>query len=184
MFFAGPNFLCQTKNLLQYVAVTNILGQAKRWFAFSRIGFWVGTKGFEEALNTAKFLGWPKKFGPARNNLGPVKGQGINDFTNLSCKLLQIQIASVSGHILHFIFKTCQIVAGTSRYVWHVSFTNFSISFLAGFWRLAQLCSVSLCCLLGLCVKRAPPYSQFTSKTRAYCWEHTTTAPPTHSWAK
>ena len=36
--------------------------------------------------------------------------------------------------------------------------------------------------LLGLCVKRAPPYSQFTSKTRAvtraYCWEHTTTAPP------
>ena len=47
---------------------------------------------------------------------------------------------------------------------------------------MAQLCAVSLCCLLGLCVKRAPPYSQFTSKTRAppraYCSEHTTTAPP------
>ena len=31
-----------------------------------------------------------------------------------SCKFLHIQIASVSGHSIHFIFKTCQIVAGTS----------------------------------------------------------------------
>ena len=33
---------------------------------------------FEEALNTVKFLGWLKKFGPAKNILGPVKGQGIS----------------------------------------------------------------------------------------------------------
>ena len=33
---------------------------------------------FEEALNAVKFLGWPKKFGPAQNVLGPVKGQGKN----------------------------------------------------------------------------------------------------------
>ena len=32
----------------------------------------------------------------------------------LSCKFLHIQIASVSGHSLHFILKTCQIVARTS----------------------------------------------------------------------
>ena len=32
----------------------------------------------------------------------------------LSCKFLYIQIASTSGHSAHFIFKTCQIVAGTS----------------------------------------------------------------------
>ena len=43
---------------------------------------------------------------------------------------------------------------------------------------------VSCCSQLWkrLYVKRAPPYSQFTSKTRAatraYYWEHTTTAPP------
>jgi hypothetical protein len=30
-------------------------------------------------LNAVKFLGWLKKFGPAQNILGPVKGQGIND---------------------------------------------------------------------------------------------------------
>ena len=44
------------------MAVTNILCQ---------------TKVFEEALNVVKFLGWLKKFRPAQNILGPVKGQGI-----------------------------------------------------------------------------------------------------------
>ena len=38
--------------------------------------FRAGTKVFEEALNAVKFLGWLKKFGPAQNLLGPVKGQG------------------------------------------------------------------------------------------------------------
>ena len=51
MFLAGPNFLCQTKNLF--------------------------TKGFEEALNAVKLLGWLKTFGPAQNILGPVKTKGI-----------------------------------------------------------------------------------------------------------
>ena len=37
-----------------------------------------GTEGFEEALNAVKFLGWLKKFVPAQNILGPVKGQGIS----------------------------------------------------------------------------------------------------------
>ena len=54
---------------------------------FSKIGFSAGTKGFEEALNAVKFLGWLKKFGPAQNILGPVKGQGIRyqkDISNLT----------------------------------------------------------------------------------------------------
>ena len=42
--------------------------------AFSKIVFCAGTKGFEEALNAVKFLGWLKKFRPAQNILGPVKG--------------------------------------------------------------------------------------------------------------
>ena len=31
---------------------------------------------FVPALNAVKFFGWLKKFGPAKNILGPVKGQG------------------------------------------------------------------------------------------------------------
>ena len=54
---------------LHIVAVTNILCQTKRWFAFSKIGFCAGTKVFEEALNAVNFLGWLKKFGPALNIL-------------------------------------------------------------------------------------------------------------------
>ena len=80
MFCAGPNFLCQTKKYLHIVAVTKSLCQTKRRFTFSKIGFRAGTKGFEEALNAVKFLGWLKKFGPAQNILGPVKGQGIRGF--------------------------------------------------------------------------------------------------------
>ena len=71
-------FFASTKIYFHIVPVTNILCKTKRWFAFSKIGFCAGTKVFEEALNAVKFLGWLKKFGPAQNILGPVKGQGIN----------------------------------------------------------------------------------------------------------
>ena len=73
--------LCQLDAL---VPVTNILRQNKRWFAFSKIGFCACTRDFEEALNAVKvkFLGWLKKFGPAKNIFGPVKGQGIR-FLNM-----------------------------------------------------------------------------------------------------
>ena len=70
-------FCARPKIYLHIVAVTNILCQTKRWFAFSKIGFCAGTKVFEEALNAVKFLGWLKQFGPAQNILGLVKGQGI-----------------------------------------------------------------------------------------------------------
>ena len=78
IFCAGPNFFVPDQKFI-YVhigAVTNMC-QAKRLFAFSKIGFCAGTKGFEEALNTVKFLGWLKKLGPPQNILGPVKVQGI-----------------------------------------------------------------------------------------------------------
>ena len=56
-----------------------ILWQTKRRFVFSKIVFCAGTKGFKEALNAVKFLGLLKKFGPAQNILGLVKGRGISD---------------------------------------------------------------------------------------------------------
>ena len=65
-------FCARPKIYLHIAAVTNILCQTKRWFAFSEIGFCVRTKVFEEALNAVKFLGWLKKIGPAQNILGPV----------------------------------------------------------------------------------------------------------------
>jgi hypothetical protein len=43
------------------------------------MGFCAGTKSFDEELIAANFGGWLKTFGPAQNNLGPVKGQGKND---------------------------------------------------------------------------------------------------------
>ena len=71
-----------------------IMCQTKRWFAFSTIGFCAGTKVFEEALNAFKFLGWLKIFGPAKNILGPVKGQGISH--NNSSKLLSVILTDAS----------------------------------------------------------------------------------------
>ena len=70
-------FCVRPKNYLHIVPVTNFLCQTKRWFAFSKIGFYAGTKVFEEALNAVKFLSWLIKFGSAQNILRPVKGQGI-----------------------------------------------------------------------------------------------------------
>ena len=71
-------FCARPKIYLHIVAVTNILCQTKRWFAFSKIVFCADTKVFEGALNAVKFLGWLKKFELAQNILGPVKGQGIS----------------------------------------------------------------------------------------------------------
>ena len=55
--------------------------------------FCAGTKVFEEALNVVKFLGWLKKFGPAQNILGFVKGQGISS-VKTSLEILLYFLAS------------------------------------------------------------------------------------------
>ena len=43
-----------------------------------KLGFCTSTKFFEKALNAVKFLDYLKKFGPAQNILGSVRGQGIS----------------------------------------------------------------------------------------------------------
>ena len=63
--------------------------------------FCAGTKVFEKALNAVKFLGWLKKFGPAQNILGPVKGQGITVFD------MKVTIFHVK--------KTCQQKCGVEQ---------------------------------------------------------------------
>ena len=81
--------------------VTKILCQKKRLFAFSRIGFCAGTKFFEEALNAIKFLDWLKKFGPAQNIFGPVKGQGIRimAYSEKNCGVIS-QFLRMCGSII------------------------------------------------------------------------------------
>ena len=48
-----------------------------------KVFFFAGIKVLGKALNAVKFLGWLKKFGPAQNIVGPVKGQGISVFVVL-----------------------------------------------------------------------------------------------------
>ena len=54
-------FCARPKIYLHILAVTNLLCQTKRWFAFSEIGFCTGTNVFEETLMPCPFTG-PKMF--------------------------------------------------------------------------------------------------------------------------
>ena len=73
IFFASPNFLSQPKNLTSsktfVPAQISILLNANHLFVWHK-SLWL-------AHNVNKFLVQHKKFGPAQNILGPVKGQGL-----------------------------------------------------------------------------------------------------------
>ena len=56
--------------------------------------FCAGTKVFEEALNSVKFLGSLKKVGLAQNLLGPVKGQGISRMSRFCLSLSERNISA------------------------------------------------------------------------------------------
>ena len=101
MFCAGPNFLSQPKNLFTYCASHKHFAPDKKMsFAFNKIVFCAGIKVFEEALNAVKFLGWLKKFGPAQNILGPVKGQGIRLTAELVGQFTRIYLQKGFGSIV------------------------------------------------------------------------------------
>ena len=76
MFCAGPNFLSQPKNLTAYSASSLVLAQ-KPILLNANYLFFSGTKCLELTQYVNKCLVWHKKFGPAQNILGPLKGQGI-----------------------------------------------------------------------------------------------------------
>ena len=79
MFCAGPNFLSQTKNWLHLVLLQKLLCPHKNQFYWMQNIFLFGTKFLWQAQYDNKCLDWLKKFGPAQNILGPVKGQGISE---------------------------------------------------------------------------------------------------------
>ena len=77
MFCAGPNFLSQPKHLTAFSASSKTFVPAQKHFYWMQIIFLSGTKCLWLTQYVNKFLLWHKKFGPAQNILGPVKGQGI-----------------------------------------------------------------------------------------------------------
>ena len=95
MFWADPNFWARPKIYLS----TYIFWQSQTFCARQKddlhsvkFVFCARTKVFEEALNAVKFLGRLKKFGLAKNILGPAKGQGIGRL-----QLIQNSAPSVAG---------------------------------------------------------------------------------------
>ena len=74
MFRSGPNFLSQSKNVIVFSAT-------------SKTKFIEWKSSFGLAQNVYQFLVQSKKFGPARNILGPVEGQGISG-KSIACVIL------------------------------------------------------------------------------------------------
>ena len=67
MFWAGPNFLCQTKNLFTCCArKKDNLNSVKLFFVLAQ-------QFLEEALNAVKFLGWLKKIWTGTKHFGTCK---------------------------------------------------------------------------------------------------------------
>ena len=72
IFWASP------KIWLHLVPLQKLLCRHKNQFYWMQIIFLSGTKCLWLPQYVNKFLVWHKKFGPAQNILGPVKGQGIS----------------------------------------------------------------------------------------------------------
>ena len=80
MFCAGP------KIWLHLVPLQKLLCWHKNQFYWMQIIFLSGTKCLWLPKYVNKFLVWHKKFGPAQNILGPVKGEGIRSIDNKTFK--------------------------------------------------------------------------------------------------
>ena len=72
IFWASPNIW------LHLVPLQKLVCQHKKQFYWMQIIFLSGTKCLWLTQYVNKFLVWHKKFGPSKNILRPVKGQGIN----------------------------------------------------------------------------------------------------------
>ena len=66
-------------------------------------------------------------------------------------QFLHIQITSVSGHSVHFIYKTCQIVAGTSIMCQFHEFFNLILAGFLTFGSTVPRSSISFSACCSLC---------------------------------
>jgi hypothetical protein len=89
-FYSSHNVLCRSKFFwasskiwLHLVPLQNLLCRHKNQFYWVQIIFLSGKKSLQLPQCVSKFLVWHKKFGPAQNILGLVKGQGINRYLSI-----------------------------------------------------------------------------------------------------
>ena len=92
MFCATPNFLSQPKNLTAFSASSKTFVPAQKTILPNANHIFVWHKMCTKCLRLPpyinRFFVWHKKFGLAKNILGPVKGQGISLQTKLHKNLL------------------------------------------------------------------------------------------------
>ena len=78
MFCAGPNVLSQSKDLIAFSASSKTFVPPQKPILLNANHLLVWHKMFVTGTNVNKFLVRHKKFGPAQNILGPLKGQGVS----------------------------------------------------------------------------------------------------------
>ena len=105
LFCAGPNFLCQTKNLFIYCGNHQMLCQTKRWFAFSKIGFCADTKYFGTCKRTRHYC-------PPSIVLSSWKSPPLSAFHSLTSLGIKCHTSLASNifactHSMHWIKLNC-----------------------------------------------------------------------------
>ena len=89
-----------------------------------QIIFLSGTKCLRLPQYVNKFLVWHKKFGPAQNILGPVKGQGIRQCDEKKLELLNFLVLThyilFFLHVWRMIYNSISIIDQSQKY-WHFS---------------------------------------------------------------
>ena len=115
-------FCARPKNYLHIVAVTNILCQAKIWFAFSKIVFCASAKVFEESLMPCPFTG-RKMFCIGPNFLSQPKNLTAFSASSKTFVPAQKPILLNVNHLFvwHKMFVTgtiCKYIFGPTQKIW------------------------------------------------------------------
>ena len=101
-------FWASSKIWLHLVPAQKLVCQHKKQFYWMQIIFLSGTKCLWLVQYVNKFLVWYKKFGPAQNILGPVKGQGISEFTEQTTYqgvwIINDSLYEIAFHWTHLLF--------------------------------------------------------------------------------
>ena len=106
MLCASPNFFSQPKNLTAFSASSKTFVLVQKPILQNAKHLLSGTTCLWLALNAVKFLGWLKKFGPAQNFFGPLKGQGISHFGSTKMdSFLNFNVLSKTCYLWYFVTK-------------------------------------------------------------------------------
>ena len=130
-FYRSQNILCWSKYFepakkiwLHLVPLQKVLCRHKKQFYWMQIIFLSGRNCLWLLQYVNKFLVWHKKFRPAQNILGPVKGKGIS-FSNISFSIWGINYGLfLTKH--YYIIWFCQTMETVDRsYYWKLQNSNW-----------------------------------------------------------